>query len=319
VTYGEPCGVYDGEANDSAFVTDHALQLSSLDENTTYCFAVQVWDLAGNSTMDNNGGAGYQFTTTDIPNFFTQQFSSGFDLDGYSVTFSPSSSVDEYEACAELITELPTPVNSGSSVSLSDDDSESRTPSQPVYLYGQSYSTIHIGSNGYITFNGGDTDYTESLSEHFQDPRISILWDDLNPANGGTVRFADLSDRAVVTFDGVPEYSNTGSNTFQCELFHDGVIRLSWLGIDSGDSIVGLSAGGGQSPDFLPSNLDAEDDCGVVIVGDVNGDGIVDVLDMLAVIAAWGPCGSCPEDIDGDWAVTVKDLLIVIANWGSTG
>ncbi len=319
VTFGSPCGIFDGEAQNTAFATEHALQLTSLEENTTYCFDVEVWDMAGNSTEDDNGGNWFQFTTTDIPNFFTQQFSSGFDLDGYSVTFTPSSSVDEYEACAETITELPTPVNSGSSVSLSDDDSESRSSSQPVHLYGQSYSTIHIGSNGYITFNGGDTDYTESLSEHFKQPRISMLWDDLNPGSSGVVRFADLSDRAVVTFDNVPEYSNTGSNTFQCELFHNGVIRMSWLGIDSSDSIVGLSAGEGQSPDFQPSNLDGEDDCGVVIVGDVNSDGIVDVLDMLAVIAAWGPCVNCPEDIDGDWSVTVKDLLIVIANWGSTG
>lgn len=55
----------------------------------------------------------------------------------------------------------------------------------------------------------------------------------------------------------------------------------------------------------------------VVREGDVNGDGIVDVSDLLAVIGAWGPCGPpCPADLNGDGAVNVSDLLTVIGNWG---
>ena len=50
---------------------------------------------------------------------------------------------------------------------------------------------------------------------------------------------------------------------------------------------------------------------------DINDDDVVNVSDLLAVIAAWGPCsGSCPEDIDGDGSVNVSDLLAVIAAWG---
>ena len=52
-----------------------------------------------------------------------------------------------------------------------------------VSLYGQTYSTFYVGSNGYITFTAGDTDYTESLSDHFGEPRISALFDDLNPVD----------------------------------------------------------------------------------------------------------------------------------------
>ena len=93
-----------------------------------------------------------------------------------------------------------------------------------------------------------------------------------------------MSDRVVVTFVDVPEYSNTGANTFQCELFFDGVIRLSWLGIDSNDNIVGLSAGIGTPVDFEESDLSISADCGdPVVPGDVNGDGVVDVTDLLAV------------------------------------
>jgi hypothetical protein len=58
--------------------------------------------------------------------------------------------------------------------------------------------------------------------------------------------------------------------------------------------------------------------------GDVNGDGVVNVNDLLEVINAWGACPAppvaCPADIapppQGDGTVNVNDLLLVINNWG---
>jgi len=52
--------------------------------------------------------------------------------------------------------------------------------------------------------------------------------------------------------------------------------------------------------------------------GDIDGDGVVGVLDFLELLAAWGPCGdcgACPADLDGDCAVGVTDFLILLANW----
>ena len=51
------------------------------------------------------------------------------------------------------------------------------------------------------------------------------------------------------------------------------------------------------------------------VPGDVNGDGVVDVVDLLAVLAAWGPCPGCPEDLNDDDVVDVLDLLIVLGEW----
>ncbi len=49
---------------------------------------------------------------------------------------------------------------------------------------------------------------------------------------------------------------------------------------------------------------------------DVNEDGTVDVLDLLAVLSAWGACTDCAEDINGDGLVDVLDLLEVLSAWG---
>lgn len=55
------------------------------------------------------------------------------------------------------------------------------------------------------------------------------------------------------------------------------------------------------------------------VPGDVNGDSIVDVVDLLGVLSAWGSCPappeSCPADVDHDGDVDVNDLLLVIGNW----
>jgi hypothetical protein len=49
---------------------------------------------------------------------------------------------------------------------------------------------------------------------------------------------------------------------------------------------------------------------------DLDGDGNVNVVDLLIVIASWGPCAGCPADFSGDGFVNVVDLLALIGNWG---
>ncbi len=52
--------------------------------------------------------------------------------------------------------------------------------------------------------------------------------------------------------------------------------------------------------------------------GDLDGDGVVGVTDLLDLLAAWGPCGACdcPQDLDGDLQVGVTDALLLLASWG---
>jgi agmatine deiminase len=78
----------------------------------------------------------------------------------------------------------------------------------------------------------------------------------------------------------------------------NGVIRI--LGRD-GDGNVG----GGLSGSF--------EVVGTSVPGDVDGDGHVNVNDVLLIVSSWGPCGaSCPADLDGDGDVGVNDVLLVL-------
>lgn len=56
-------------------------------------------------------------------------------------------------------------------------------------------------------------------------------------------------------------------------------------------------------------------------VGDLNGDGTVNIVDFLTLLLVWGPCGApcppgCVGDTDGNCAVDASDLLTMFDNWG---
>ena len=51
-----------------------------------------------------------------------------------------------------------------------------------------------------------------------------------------------------------------------------------------------------------------------VIAGDANGDGVVNVLDMILIAQHWGETGSSgwiPEDVSKDGAISVLDMVMI--------
>jgi hypothetical protein len=112
--------------------------------------------------------------------------------------------------------------------------------------------------------------------------------------NVGTAEAPMFGDYIYVEADGVV-------------IDHEGMPRSRPFICDwTGDGTLDLLYGAGCGEVHLHQ--------GIALTGDVNGDGVVDVLDLLLVIAAWGNPGG-PEDVNDDGIVDVLDLLEVIAHW----
>jgi hypothetical protein len=62
------------------------------------------------------------------------------------------------------------------------------------------------------------------------------------------------------------------------------------------------------------------DECEDLCIGDVDGNGVTNTADLLALLAAWGDCPDppeeCPADLNGNDEVDTGDLLILLGNWG---
>ena len=56
-----------------------------------------------------------------------------------------------------------------------------------------------------------------------------------------------------------------------------------------------------------------------VVLGDIDADGTVGILDCLILLGDWGPCpqaDACISDLDIDGDVGITDFLILLGNWG---
>ncbi len=243
----------------SATLTETAYTVPFNLESITQYF----WHVRANNGCGVSGWSStWSFTTLEQADYFTEQFGS-FDLEYFTLVFYPDGTGDHYGMCGDEAAEFPTDPAGGSNISLGDDDYEHLYlgVGQTVSLYGTSYDDFYVGSNGYITFGSGDGTYSQSLAVHFDRPRISALFNDLNPSAGGSVSWRQLADRAAVTYQNVPNYGTSNDNTFQIEMLFNGEIHITWLNIDAGSPIVGLSAGGGIPDDYLESDLSAVNPC----------------------------------------------------------
>ena len=127
-------------------------------------------------------------------------------------------------------------------------------------------------------------------------------------------------------FDAYYTYSDDGGDTWN-------EFRLtpnSWnSALSSGGNFIGdylgmAIAGERVYPIYLDtSNGDADTYTNVIVfpsaTGDLDGDGMVGLSDLVILLANWGPCADCddcPADLNDDCAVGMADLLLLLGNWG---
>jgi hypothetical protein len=151
----------------------------------------------------------------------------------------------------------------------------------------------HVNNSGQVVFRGRDAGGLRAIFVGDGTTIRRVVGEhDLIPSDNGPARI-DQHDNSPV-FGGAPTINQHGDIAFHCTL----------------------------TP---PDNNQVEWGSGIYIayarrLGDVNADGVVNIDDLLAVIAAWGDCPKppvqCAADMNGDDSVNIDDLLLVIANWG---
>jgi hypothetical protein len=105
-------------------------------------------------------------------------------------------------------------------------------------------SAVDIDSNGRCGFGLTGPDFTESVTEFLAQQLFAVCWDDFNPLAGGGVFFDALPGMAMVTWNQVPQWGNSDSNTFQIQFYANGNVVIVWQQV-SVDCIVGLSSASG--------------------------------------------------------------------------
>ena len=127
---------------------------------------------------------------------------------------------------------------------------------------GSSYTELIISSNGVIYFRPGGafgSNADRSVAAHYSNVQLSDnsgspralldalypYWDDLNPNNGGSIKYGTVGSGAgqhfVVSWENVPHYNASGSFRFQVALYKDGTIIFRY---DRNSDADGTSYGG---------------------------------------------------------------------------
>lgn len=124
----------------------------------------------------------------------------------------------------------PDPFNSGTSITLADD---AVSGVQPIgfnfCFFGNTYTQFYIGSNGWISFSGGQpTGWVNTAipSANITVPKNCIMspWQDWYPPAGGTIKYQVYGTapfrRLVVSWNAIPMFSCTSNlGTFQIKIF----------------------------------------------------------------------------------------------------
>ncbi len=97
---------------------------------------------------------------------------------------------------------------------------------------GKTFTKVRISSNGALRLKGnGDFDY-ENEELPYKKYSIYPYWDDLNPEDGGEIRYesngSGAEQRLIVSWENIPHYNDGGSYSIQAVLYINGTIRFRY-------------------------------------------------------------------------------------------
>ena len=146
----------------------------------------------------------------------------------------------------------------GTGLGLSDEDYNYAPFGFTFNFYGTPYTWAHVTSNGYMIFGPGYVTWSPAIPLGSY-KIIAPLFGDWDPGQWGEVYYNTMGTagnrKFVATWEGVPDYSEGGNNTFQVVLYEGtGIIQFGYNGLEtdgttgySGDDLqVGISDGTGN-------------------------------------------------------------------------
>lgn len=212
------------------------------------------------------------------------------------------------------------PVNSGGKVIINDTDHLWGCGGNDAWVWKTFMRGMHpIYMDGYYS-NGGACDPNMGIRRQL----------------GYTRRFADRMNLANVVpsttiassgwcladaGDAYLAYAPSGGNITINLSGASGAFDVEWFNPGNGQSYAANDVTGGGNRTLSPpfsgqAVLFVFKPSPGGVVGDINGDGLVNSDDLVAVISQWGSCAGCPADVNDNGVVNTDDLMVVLGNWG---
>lgn len=147
----------------------------------------------------------------------------------------------------------------GRALTLGDDDSSTQALTSPVAVYGRSFTSLFVNSDGNITFTEADAASTTRGLARLTGgpPRIAAFFADLDPSAGGKIFFDASADAVTVTWCAVPGFELRQTVTVQVVVLASGAIEVKFGDVDLPNGIVAVSPGGTDA--FSPIDLRTAD------------------------------------------------------------
>ncbi|WP_321469856.1 hypothetical protein [uncultured Paludibaculum sp.] len=174
-----------------------------------------------------------------------------FDLQGKTLEFLPLIGTSSPYGFTVRAAEYDTTAATDGQIldGLADDDARAVDLPFTVPFYGTSRNRIFVHSDGNVTVEQPDfTSASRSLGRLSSGPpRMAALFDDLDPTQSNCdIRVWTGSDRVVITWRNVPEFSDFGvgpRQTFQMTLWTDGRIAFTYQQVSANQVVTGISPG----------------------------------------------------------------------------
>lgn len=139
----------------------------------------------------------------------------------------------------------------GVNLALGDDTQSLQSLAFSLPYPGGSTSSLLVCSNGWLTTGSytGGSNYIPVVATFLTNTMWALLWRDLNPGTGGAVWYDSNSSRCVVTWDNVPNYGSTATNTFQVQFWANGDVHVVYQNLSiNGSYLAGFSKPNAADP-----------------------------------------------------------------------